>query len=65
MSVPTLYSPEEVAEHLKVTRPTVYGWLSRGKLRGRRVGDLWRITENDLTAFLEARSHGTRRKAAK
>ncbi len=55
MAVPTFYTPEEVAAQLKVARRTVYTWLSRGQLRGSRLGNLWRITEADLHAFLDAR----------
>ena len=55
MAIPTFYTPEEVASQLRVGRRTVYGWLSRGELRGTRVGHLWRITEADLRAFLSRR----------
>lgn len=54
MTVPNLYTPEEVAEKLKVTRRSVYEWLLKGKLRGLRAGDNWRIAETDLMAFLES-----------
>jgi excisionase family DNA binding protein len=55
MTLPVLYTPEEVAEKLKVTRRSVYEWLLRGRLRGLRAGDTWRIAEQDLMAFLENR----------
>lgn len=51
--IPTLYTPEEVAERLKVTRRSVYTWLQAGKLRGLRAGDQWRVAEADLMAFLQ------------
>jgi excisionase family DNA binding protein len=54
MTVPILYTPEEVAEKVKVTRRSVYEWLLKGKLRGLRAGDNWRIAETDLMAFLES-----------
>ena len=56
MTVPVLYTPEEVAEKLKVTRRSVYEWLLKGRLRGLRAGDTWRIAEQDLMAFLESRA---------
>ena len=31
-------TPEEVADQLRVSRRTVYGWLKLGKLRGLRAG---------------------------
>ena len=53
MTLPVLYTPEEVAKELKATRRTVYRWLVSGALRGKRAGDGWRIAEADLTAFLD------------
>lgn len=47
------FTPEEVAEQLKVTRRSVYRWLHGGKLRGLRAGGLWRICEEDIEAFLK------------
>lgn len=55
MTIPALYTPEEVSAKLKVTRRSVYEWLLRGKLSGLRAGDTWRIAEPDLIAFLESR----------
>jgi excisionase family DNA binding protein len=48
-----LLTPEEVAERLRVSRPTVYAWLKIGRLRGLRAGKAWRIRPDDLTAFLQ------------
>ena len=47
-----LLTPEELAEQLRVTLPTVYGWLKMGRLRGLRAGKFWRIRPADLEAFL-------------
>ena len=55
MTVPVLYTPEQVAEKLQATRRTVYRWLVSGALRGMRAGEGWRIAEADLMAFLESR----------
>jgi excisionase family DNA binding protein len=55
MTIPILYTPEEISEKLKVTRRSVYEWLLKGRLRGLRAGDTWRISEADLMAFLESR----------
>lgn len=46
------YTPEEVAESLRVTRRTVYDWLKSGRLPGLRVGRSWRINREALLAFL-------------
>lgn len=48
-----LLTPEQVAEHLVVAERTVYEWLRSGRLRGIKVGRLWRVREKDLEAFLQ------------
>lgn len=47
-----LYTPAEVAEKLKVNREVIYKWLQRGKLKGRKIGKLWRVSDSDLDEFL-------------
>jgi len=49
-----LYTPEEVAELLRVSPRTVQRWLAQGKLQGVKVGRLWRIPKASLDRFLEA-----------
>jgi excisionase family DNA binding protein len=51
--VEPLLTPEEVAERLRVSRPTVYAWLKMGRLQGLRAGKVWRIRPADLEAFLQ------------
>ena len=48
-----MVTPEEVAEHLKVTRRTVYRWIESGELAACKAGRSWRIRELDLEAFLQ------------
>jgi excisionase family DNA binding protein len=45
----------EVAEHLKVSRRTVYRWIKAGELSAYKFANEYRITESDLKDFLEAR----------
>jgi excisionase family DNA binding protein len=47
------YTPEEVAQELRVTRRTVYEWLTTGRLRGLRAGSRWRIRPEDVEQFLQ------------
>ena len=49
------YTPEEVAELLKVSRETVYNWLRAGKLKGAKVFNFWRISETELKRLLEGK----------
>ena len=47
------FTPEEVAEKLKVSLRTIKEHLLRGRLKGVKVGRLWRIRASDLEAFLQ------------
>jgi excisionase family DNA binding protein len=47
------YTPAEVAQELRVTRRTVYEWLTTGRLRGMRAGSRWRIRLEDVERFLQ------------
>lgn len=47
----------QIAERLDVTPDSVYNWLRSGKLAGFKAGVLWRVTEEQLQAFL---NHGHR-----
>ena len=49
----TYYTPEEVADLLKVRKHTVWNWLREGTLKGTKInGKIWRITDKDLEAFI-------------
>jgi excisionase family DNA binding protein len=45
------YTPEEVAQKLKVSLRTIKEHLLRGRLKGFKVGRLWRIRASDLEEF--------------
>jgi excisionase family DNA binding protein len=51
MSV-VLLTPEQVARQLQVKERTVSSWLKTGRMRGIKIGRLWRIPEDSLTRFL-------------
>lgn len=49
----TYYTPEEVADILKVRKHTVWNWLREGTLKGTKInGKIWRITDKDLETFI-------------
>ena len=52
-----LLTPSNVADRLQVNERTVTLWLRKGHLRGFKVGKEWRISPDDLQAFLEARAN--------
>jgi excisionase family DNA binding protein len=50
-----LYSVEEVAELLDVSKKLVYAWVSDGALRAKRLGPggrLIRVSRGDLETFI-------------
>ena len=46
------YSVEDVAEILGFKEKTVREWLRTGKLKGKKIGRLWRVKESDLEEFI-------------
>ena len=48
-----VYSMEEVAEILGVTRRTVYSYVKSGRLSATKIGGRWQITEAALKKDLE------------
>ena len=54
------YTPEEVAEILKVTRRTIYNYIKSGDLKAVKMGKYWRVSEANLQDFIE---HGTNKKS--
>lgn len=51
------YTPEEVAQILKVRKHTVWNWLREGSLKGTKInGKIWRITQKDLENFINNES---------
>lgn len=47
-----LLTVHETAEKLKVKESTIRSWIKDKKLRAIKFGREWRITSNDLEAFL-------------
>jgi excisionase family DNA binding protein len=52
---PRLLTPNEVAEHLRVSTMTVYRLIKSGELRAARIGKSFRISEDDVDAYLQDR----------
>lgn len=49
----TFYTPQEVAERLRLNVNTVYEYIRMGKLRAARFGNRYRISEADMQHFVE------------
>lgn len=52
---PRFYTISVIAELLHVSPKTVRRWIERGDLHAHRLGHQYRITDEDLSAFLARR----------
>ncbi len=52
-----LLTATNVADRLQVNERTVTLWLRKRQLRGFKIGKAWRISADDLQAFLEAKEN--------
>jgi excisionase family DNA binding protein len=57
MAPEKVYTPEGAAEALMVSPKTIREWLRTGKLKGVKIGRLWRVRESDLQEFLKTPPH--------
>ena len=48
-----LYTLQEVADYLRVSRQTIYNYVTAKKLRASKIGKEYRVTEKDLQDFLK------------
>jgi excisionase family DNA binding protein len=49
-----LLTTEQAAAIFQLTPKTIKDWLRAGKLTGYKIGRVWRVTEADLEAFVQA-----------
>ena len=47
-----LFTLDEVADILKVTKRTLYNYIKAGKLPAVKIGKYWRVSEESLQAFI-------------
>lgn len=47
-----VFTVHEAADYLRVTPYTVRKWLRRGRIKGSKIGHIYRILESDLDALL-------------
>ena len=48
-----LYTLQEVADYLRVTRQTIYNYVTAKKLKAFKAGKEYRVTEADLQEFIQ------------
>ena len=51
-----VYTLDEVADIMKVTKRTLYNYIKAGTLHAVKMGKYWRVSEESLQAFI---SNGT------
>lgn len=47
-----VYTLDEVADILKVTKRSLYNYVKAGKLQAVKLGKYWRVSEESLQAFI-------------
>ena len=45
-------SVEEIAEHLGVSKDTIYAWVTSKGMPGHKVGRLWKFKKDDVDAWI-------------
>ena len=53
-----LYSVEELSETLKLTKVSVRAYIKQRKLKGRKVGTRWYVSEESLREFFKGTESG-------
>lgn len=47
------YTIKEASETLKIAESTIRRYLREGRLKGRKIGRVWRLSETAIAEFLE------------
>jgi excisionase family DNA binding protein len=47
-------SVEEIAEHLGVTKDSVYRWIEKRRLPAHKVGKLWKFKKDEVDAWVRS-----------
>ncbi len=48
------YSVEEIAEHLGISKETVYRWLDRRVIPAHRLGKLWKFKPTEVDGWVQS-----------
>lgn len=48
-----LYTLQEVANYLRVSRQTIYNYVTAKRLKASKIGKEYRVTEKDLKDFMK------------
>jgi excisionase family DNA binding protein len=53
MATEKMYTLDEVAKELCVSKRTMYDYLTKKQIKGVKIGKLWKVTENELNYIKE------------
>lgn len=48
-SLPKIYTPEQVAKILQLSKNTIYGLIARGEIIAKKIGKVYRIPQSSLS----------------
>lgn len=54
------YSVEQIAQHLGISKETIYRWLEKGKIPAHRIGKLWKFKATEVDAWVQSGEAGER-----
>lgn len=46
------YSVEQIAQHLGISKETIYRWLEKGKIPAHRIGKLWKFKPTEVDEWI-------------
>lgn len=46
------YSVEQIAQHLGISKETIYRWLEKGKIPAHRIGKLWKFKPTEVDGWV-------------
>jgi excisionase family DNA binding protein len=47
-------SVEEIAEHLGVTKESIYRWIEKRRLPAHKLGKLWKFNKDEVDAWVRS-----------
>jgi len=47
------FTVEQIANHLQVSKETIYRWLEKGRIPAHRVGKQWRFLTNEVDEWVK------------
>ncbi|MCL0073089.1 helix-turn-helix domain-containing protein [Dehalococcoidia bacterium] len=48
-----LFTLEELARYLKISKPTLYKMVEKGKIPALKIANQWRFKKDDINGWLE------------